>query len=389
MAKKKSKKLDHKWSASELGTLAMNQQIKTSPYTIGPVILRIGPKKREFYIPECLLENTNLTFSQPSCLDRGVVNLPDVDESTGHVLVHYLYTGVYQTLEDADSSPEKQSKIGFHRAFLTFAAAVAYNLPGLQQLAMREIRDFGTEMSIFDIIATVDKDFSKLPSGKHQVYEYISEKASSTFEQNLSKLSINIFLEDVSNVDLAKLLVQCTVDLYNRKTLETSNTATGPLQMDPERSVKGTEEEIRIGEPQIAEDTPSRGPDTQKIAADTPAPESASIEPEQPTIGSSTKNTRQICGQTNWWDYAPWKSVDAKEALPVIALQEDCGICRKCMKKARKKKKKEERGKNQAIEEDAPPKMQEEKITKTTEDTEKASSLRSASVDEEGYEVLH
>lgn len=222
-----------------------------------------------------------------------------MDESTGHVLVHYLYTGGYQTLDDADISPGKQSKIGFHRAFLTFAAAVTYDLPGLQQLAMRKIQDFGTEIGIFNIIATVDKDFSKLPSGKHQVYEYMSEKASSTFDQNLNKLEMNIFLEGVTNVDLVKLLVRCMLGLYNRKDIETSNVATGTAQTDPEQSVNQPEGKPGIEEPRVVEDIPSREADTKKIASDTPGPESAFVEPKQPTTGLSTKNTRQPIEQTN------------------------------------------------------------------------------------------
>lgn len=334
----------------------------SSPYTIGPVTLRVGPKKKEFYIPKCLLDSTEWSFSHVSCLDRWTVTLPDIDESTGHVLVHYLYTGVYQTLDDADISPKNQLKIGFHRAFLAYAAAISYNLPGLQQLAMQKMQNLGTEMTIFDIIKTVDKDFSKLSGDSYQVSEYMLQKASSTFDQNLDKLEMDALLEHVSNVDLTKLLLKCMVSLYHKEILETSKTTAEPIQMIPEQPVNDIEDSFVT------------------VAPDTPTPEVAVAEAEQPTASLTVRNTHQIQNQINWWNYAPWKSMHVKDTHPAVAIDEDCGICKTCVKKAKKKKKREEKRKTEIAQEGTlPSKTEEGKSATTVEDTNTVSPLRSES----------
>ena len=45
------------------------------------------------------------------------INLLDVDESIGHVLIHYLYIDAYQTLDNMKTSSTKEVNIEFKRAF--------------------------------------------------------------------------------------------------------------------------------------------------------------------------------------------------------------------------------------------------------------------------------
>jgi hypothetical protein len=67
------------------------------------------------------------------------IYLPDVDEGTGHVLIHYLYTGTYQTLDDIQFSPAEMARVEFKRAVLAYSAAKKYMLHGLQRLAGQQI----------------------------------------------------------------------------------------------------------------------------------------------------------------------------------------------------------------------------------------------------------
>lgn len=124
-----------------------------SPYTSYPVALRIGPEHRTYYVPQDLLQNLGSVASYRS-FERDL-HLPDVDESTGHVLVHYLYTGAYQTLDDMKMSLVEEANIEFKRAVLVYRAASKYSVLGLQQLAKHEIERFGAEMNIFEVVEAI------------------------------------------------------------------------------------------------------------------------------------------------------------------------------------------------------------------------------------------
>jgi hypothetical protein len=105
------------------------------PYATSPIALRVGPGKKDYYVASGLLQN-------PGWIDSaiwGKIRLPEVDEHTGHILVHFLCTGTYQTLHDIEVSPEEETRVEFKRAFLAFVTANTYELAGLQRLAMHNM----------------------------------------------------------------------------------------------------------------------------------------------------------------------------------------------------------------------------------------------------------
>jgi hypothetical protein len=62
-----------------------------------------------------------------------------VSAATGHLLVHYLYTGIYQTLETKREDATTTAPVEFKQALLTFVLASTYDLPDLQRLAQKQI----------------------------------------------------------------------------------------------------------------------------------------------------------------------------------------------------------------------------------------------------------
>jgi hypothetical protein len=92
-----------------------------SPYASPPIAIFIGPEHKKHYVLQDLLQNPNWVTS--SCPRGDGIHLLDVDESTGHLPVHYLYTGAYQTLDDMETSPAKEIHAEFKRAVLVYIAA--------------------------------------------------------------------------------------------------------------------------------------------------------------------------------------------------------------------------------------------------------------------------
>ena len=185
-----------------------------SPYKSPVVTLCIGPEGAEYHIPQDLLQNPDWVASSYSGM---TVKLPDVEESTGHVLVHYLHTGAYQTLNDVETSAAKEINIEFKRAISVYTAAHSYGLHGLQQLAKGKVEQLGAEMSITEVIETIDNDFSKLPSDAAWFHDFLHQKAKATFEENRTTFRDNDFFDHITDIALARILVKYVVGLYEDK----------------------------------------------------------------------------------------------------------------------------------------------------------------------------
>ena len=119
---------------------------------------------------------SNNSYSRPS---KPCIRLPSVDEDTGHVLIHYLYTGTYQTLDNAGKTEER--RVEFKRAVAAYFAARTYKLRGLEWLAMESIEHFGTQVPIADIFDVINREFQKFSDKSTWFHNYLKEKRSQGF----------------------------------------------------------------------------------------------------------------------------------------------------------------------------------------------------------------
>ncbi|PSN59046.1 hypothetical protein BS50DRAFT_626910 [Corynespora cassiicola Philippines] len=194
---------------------------KTSPYASPPVTIFIGPSHKKHYVPRDLLRNPDWVTSSGSQGDG--IQLLDVDESTGHVLIHYLYTGAYQTLDDIETSA-KEIHAKFKSAVLVYIAAKTYKLDGLQQLAKHKTEQFGTDINIFDTVEIVEKYFSKLSVDTTWFHDYLDEKVKVAFEADHTVFAGNDFFDRINDASLIRVLSKCMAKLYENKISSLRNT---------------------------------------------------------------------------------------------------------------------------------------------------------------------
>lgn len=81
------------------------------------------------------------------------VALRDLDADIGHILIHFLHTGAYQTLDkmDDESGEVDETNVAireFQRAVRASEAAIRYGLPDLQELAQEEMKRWGADMNL-------------------------------------------------------------------------------------------------------------------------------------------------------------------------------------------------------------------------------------------------
>jgi hypothetical protein len=190
-----------------------------SLYTSTSVTLHFGPTHQIYYLPEILLRRLeNIPSRDPRTHE---IYLVDVDASIGHVLVHFLHTGVYQTLndeavEDADNTHKSLVRNEFQTALLALEAARKYSVPGLQELAKIELERRGNEMSLCDPVGAIREEFVAGPSDEHAwLQDFVSRKVRWTFEQDQPMFSAPDFFENIESPTLTQLLAQSIVGLYS------------------------------------------------------------------------------------------------------------------------------------------------------------------------------
>ncbi|OCK74633.1 hypothetical protein K432DRAFT_447189, partial [Lepidopterella palustris CBS 459.81] len=264
------------------------QRPKTSPYSSSLTTLYIGPNRREYYVPQDLLQYTGWINSGSNWGMRSI-ELPSVDEDTGHVLVHYLYTGTYQTLDNTGASTADEGGIEFKRAVLAYFAAITYELHSLQRLAMENIEHAGMGMNIFEIFDAIDQDFPKCPNKTGWFHDYLKEKAKATFKEDHTLFEDDALLDRVTNVNLSKILVKCVVELHTPMVSRILNDKSDSIQTAPEESVHSAKDgpsgEAPANEYPTDHAPPEESPAEEPLAEEPLAEEPLAEEPlaEEPT----------------------------------------------------------------------------------------------------------
>jgi hypothetical protein len=81
---------------------------------------------------------------------QNTLGLSHLSESTAHALVHYLYTGSYQSLEPKDIPPTGRGIARFKSALSVYAVARAYALPDLEAAAKSGIEHLAKDLPASD-----------------------------------------------------------------------------------------------------------------------------------------------------------------------------------------------------------------------------------------------
>ncbi|CAN9280446.1 unnamed protein product [Alternaria alternata] len=229
----------------------------TSPYTSPTVTLHFGPTLQEYYLPDILLQQLEKIPSRDPW--TGKIHLADVDASIGHVLIHFLHTGLYQTLsekglESTENTQQDNVLNEFQTALITLEAAKKYGVAGLQDLAQLELERRGEDMCLLDAVRVIREDFLVSPFGEHAwLRDYVSMKVRSAFEHDPSTILAPDFFDSIESPTLTKLVAQVIVGLYSEEVdkLRKEKTATGRI------SAPGHSELLGPCSPDIA-DLPSK-----------------------------------------------------------------------------------------------------------------------------------
>lgn len=275
-----------------------DDETSQSQYTSPPVTLRIGPDLQPYYVPEILLQS--LGKLPPSVSGDKSIHLQDVDVDTGHVIVHFLYTGHYQILDgwhsddDVVTTTSARANSEFKKALRAFVAAKKYKLATLQELAKLEIIRCGDEMSISHAAHAISKHIlTELQDDAVWLQDLVLHKAEQAFEEDDAVFSTASFFSNIKNLKMAKLLGQRVAKLYHKRVSEL-HTAISAAKAEPNVPENGVVEEVDANIWVVSADRPVEGPSPPPLETECPVDDWASFGAAERKKKKGTKAAEQL-----------------------------------------------------------------------------------------------
>ncbi|KAL1598028.1 hypothetical protein SLS60_008516 [Paraconiothyrium brasiliense] len=112
---------------------------------------------------------------------------------TGHILVHYLYTGAYQTLKSETSGTAPQPQPALKQALLVYRASVNHMLDGLEQLARQQIEEASASMDLNTFLDITRSEFPKKTEPSAWLQAYLKDKTQKAFEKDHTVFADDVF----------------------------------------------------------------------------------------------------------------------------------------------------------------------------------------------------
>jgi hypothetical protein len=186
-----------------------------SPYACSPVVIDVGPGLATYWVPKHLLRSPRWSTTDAG----GTLCLSGVSAATGHTLVHYLYTGTYQTLDAKMGDAVAPSHIKFKQALLTLVLASTYDLLDLERLAKEQIELYGSRMALVEVLDVVREELSKVTCSR--LHQYVQTRAKEQFENDHTFFTSKAFIESVGDGALHRFTTCHLLELFSEKLTHT------------------------------------------------------------------------------------------------------------------------------------------------------------------------
>lgn len=139
-----------------------------------------------------------------------------MDEDIGHSLMHYLYTGEYQTLKSVETSkktssdttgqetrsyvPDRISILEYKRSVSLYCIVRTYGLERLVIWSKAQMKLLDGSISIWDILEIAEEAYSKLPHNELWFAEYLKGTMQTALRVDKILPTRNEFLSRIGRV---------------------------------------------------------------------------------------------------------------------------------------------------------------------------------------------
>ncbi|KAK1973310.1 hypothetical protein LZ30DRAFT_828043 [Colletotrichum cereale] len=205
---------------------------EASPYS-SPICNVAFKSGQRFHISSDLLPDELKDFRRSS----GELRIKNIPDEAGHVLLHYLYTGTWQTLRVKDSLDAVNHSTQLEISLHVYATARTFHLPDLAEFAKDDIFHHAQELPTVEVLVLASDACRHLGAEDLWLSAFTKQRTQQLFEGSGS-LNKTGFLECFNNSPAySKMLVKRLVDMLSEKstsvnsnefqTMPRSNAASG------------------------------------------------------------------------------------------------------------------------------------------------------------------
>ena len=173
---------------------------------------------------------------------HGPIWLREVDEDVAHTLIHFLYTGQYQTLPLTSLPDEARVATEFKRSVLTYCAARVCVIEKLEELAKDKIEELSKGLSVFHLQGVTEEVASKLPRKNDWFSTQMNKWIKEALAGDDTLLSEKRFLNAIGGSAIFdRAVVKCLVEMYREQ--KAKHSTGGGSKGSGEEGEEGEEEE--------------------------------------------------------------------------------------------------------------------------------------------------
>ncbi|KAM7198975.1 hypothetical protein V8F33_004712 [Rhypophila sp. PSN 637] len=214
--------LDSKKVADASGPLQGESSISTLPPVIEEIDLR--PDNSPYASTPC-----TVPFASPMTVPKDILikspklhaafedklpELPDIPEDIGHVLVHYLHTGTYESLKPKEPFIPSKQIVELKTSIKAYAAARAYDLPELMRLAQQQIEKHGEGLPLPSLLEITRDSFPTLSEHDDWFIDYLKSRIRPHLEDPKSILGSDL-LDRISGIlSPHKVLLRTVLEMF-------------------------------------------------------------------------------------------------------------------------------------------------------------------------------
>ncbi len=140
--------------------------------------------------------------------------LPAIPEDVGHVLVHYLHTGTYGSLRPKSADPMLKQICELKTSIQAYAAARAYDLPDLMQLAEAKIGKYGEGLPLPSLLEVARDAYPTLTEGDAWFLDYLRSRIRPHLRDPKLLLGSNLLDQISSILSPNRVLLRTVLELF-------------------------------------------------------------------------------------------------------------------------------------------------------------------------------
>ncbi|KAI0200647.1 hypothetical protein F4808DRAFT_428635 [Astrocystis sublimbata] len=186
----------------------------SSPYA-SPLITLLLQDGPPFAVP---IQFVNKSPKLSSCITNDMrIQLPHVSENAGHVLVHYLFTGLYECLQPKGSDCREKDAAEFAASAQVYALAREYGITDLEALAKGEIEKFGNRLQAVRVLEVLKEALPNLGANDIWFQDYLKSLVRPLLDEPPASLN-SLPNSHGQTLSIASALLKVVVELWHEKT---------------------------------------------------------------------------------------------------------------------------------------------------------------------------